>query len=437
MFRGPLIWISLAGLAVAAPAPPAATGRKAVELLLGAKYPEFIQLLSATAREKLTPEFLRTTVAGELKDFGAVQSIGEPIVAKSGTDDLLSYPVHFSKAAINVQLKVDSSGKVAGLYLRRPEDPLPQLWKRPLYSKPESFHERAVTVGQDQWKLPGTLTVPNGKGPFPAVVLVHGPGPNDRDESLFATKMFADLAEGFASHGIVVLRYDKRTKVYGQQMSALAFTLKEETIDDAVRALALLRAQPETDPKRVFILGHSLGGYAVPRIARLDGNKLAGAILLAANARRIEDVSIAQAEAMVAAKGGPSADEKLRIEAMKKDAAQVRALDAAGKHPGILLGLPAEYFLDLKRYDAVTEAKRLGLPMLILQGDRDFQVTMTDFNLWKSGLAGTKNITLHDYPTLNHLFLSGDGPSSPAEYQKGGNVSQTVIEDVAAWIKRI
>jgi dienelactone hydrolase len=432
------VWVGLAtflstAVFSAAQTPAAANGRKALDLLLAAKYPEFIQLLTPAAKEKLTTEFLRDHVASELKDFGGVQEIGQPISAKSGDTDLLSFPVKFTRAAINIQLSLDASGKVSGLYLRRPEDPLPTVWKRPAYSKPEAFHERQVTVGSDDWKLGGTLTVPVGKGPFPAVVLVHGPGPNDRDEAIFATKIFADIAEGLASRGIVVLRYDKRTRIYGPQMSPLPFTLKEETITDAVRALALVRTEPEADPKRVFVVSHSLGGYALPRIAKEDG-KLAGAVVLAGNARRIEDISIAQAEAMMAAKGGATPDEQKRLDAMKQEAAEVRNLDPKKEHPDVLMGLPVEYFLDLKGYDAVAEAKRLGIPMLFLQGDRDFQVTMVDFGLWKSGLAGAKNISFHDYPTLNHLFISGDGPSSPVEYQRGGNVAPAVIDDVSAWI---
>jgi fermentation-respiration switch protein FrsA (DUF1100 family) len=218
-------------------------------------------------------------------------------------------------------------------------------------------------------------------------------------------------------------------------MSTLAFTLKEELIEDADKAIALLRSQPEVDPKQIYALGHSLGGYALPRIAKQDG-KLAGVIELAGNARRIEDISIAQTETMLAAKGGATPEEQKRLDMMKSEAAMVKSLSADKPHPDVVLGLPAEYFLDLKGYDAPAEAKRLGIPMLFLQGDRDFQVTMVDFGLWKSGMAGASKVTFHDYATLNHLFISGDGPSSPAEYRKPGNVAAAVIDDIAGWIAK-
>jgi len=230
-----------------------------------------------------------------------------------------------------------------------------------------------------------------------------------------------------------VLRYDKRTAVYGEQMSGRAYTLREETIEDAVRALAVARMQPETDPRRVFVLGHSLGGYAVPRIAREDG-KIAGAVVLAGNARPIEDVSLAQIEFMLKAKGGASPDEQKRLELLKTETAKVKNLVPGKDNPPTLLGLPAAYFLDLKGYDPAVAARGLGIPMLFLQGERDFQVTMEDFSLWKTGLAGAKNITFHSYPALNDLFIAGEGPPSPVEYRKAANVAPVVIEDIAGWV---
>src|SRR5205085_1721112 len=148
------------------------------------------------------------------------------------------------------------------------------------------------------WKLGGTLTMPNGSGPFPGVVLVHGSGPNDRDETVGGTKMFKDVAEGLASRGIAVVRYDKRTKVYGPRVAALkTFTLHDEAVEDALKAAALLRTQSGIDAKRVFILGHSLGAYAAPRIGAEDP-QIAGLILMAGNARHIEDLVVEQVQTL-------------------------------------------------------------------------------------------------------------------------------------------
>jgi len=292
-----------------------------------------------------------------------------------------------------------------------------------------------VMVGENPWKLGGTLTVPIATGRFPAIVLVHGAGPNNRDESFFANKMFEDIAEGLSSRNIVVLRYEKRTRTYASEMSGTDYTLREETIEDAALAVALVRKQPEVDPERVYALGHSLGGYALPRIvseSKRQGAHLAGVVFMAANARHIEDVGLEQAE-FVLKDGGPP--EKLKqLEMLKRQVEMVRHLDTNVQYPSTLLGLPVVYFFDLKDYNAVAEATRLGLPMLFLQGERDFQVTMEDFKLWKTGLAGLPQASFSSYPTLNHLFISGEGPASPTEYRKAGNVAPAVIDEIARWL---
>jgi hypothetical protein len=267
--------------------------------------------------------------------------------------------------------------------------------------------------------------------------LVHGPGPNDRDETIYSNQVFRDLAEGLASRGIAVLRYDKRTKIYGEKMSDMDFTLQQETIEDAVRASALLRRQPEIDPAKIFVLGHSLGGYAIPRIAAQDakaGGKLAGLIFLAANARPIEDVAFAQNDYVAHLNGALSENDQKRLDSLKAEVEKVKRLQPGGSNPPVVLGLPVSYLLDLKGYDAPAEAKKIALPMLFVQGERDFQVTTVDLGLWKSALSTRDDVTFQSYPKLNYLFIAGQNRSTPTEYRTPGNVDSQVIGDIAAWV---
>ena len=172
--------------------------------------------------------------------------------------------------------------------------------------------------------------------------------------------------------------------------------------------------------------GHSLGGYIAPRIA-LDDGKLAGLILLAANARPLEDLIVEQAEYM-----GMKGTQLDNIKALSK---RIKALEPADADAPAIFNMPVTYLLDLKGYDAVATAKRANIPMLILQGERDYQVTMSDFALWKTGLAGQKNVVFRSFPALNHLFVPGEGKSTEAEYRKPGHAPAELVEEIAKFAK--
>src|SRR5271157_4067845 len=400
---------------------PAALARKALDLLLAADYPALSQMFTAEMKKGLPQEALGK-LGAQIKSWGAMENIGNPSPRQVGPNTIVEFPAKFAAQNIIFRFIVNRDGLVAGMFFLPGET----AWQRPAYSKPDSFREREVTVGDGQWKLPGTLTVPAGQGPFPGIVLVHGSGPNDRDETVGGTKVFKDLAEGLASRGVVVLRYEKRTRQYTSAMAGLAtFTVEQETEEDAVKAAALLRAQPEVNPKRVFVLGHSLGGYVAPRIAEQDG-KLAGLIVLAGNVRPMEDLVVDQAEYL-----GVSAD---NLKTAKAVAAKVKSLEPGDEDSPPVMGLPVAYWLDLKGYDPAAQSKKLAIPMLILQGERDFQATMKDFALWKAAVGGSKAVTMRSYPALNHLFVAGEGKSTEAEYRKPGHVAPEVIDDIAKFV---
>jgi dienelactone hydrolase len=390
-------------------------------------------MFSETMKKTVTLDFLGDRVSAELKEFGKPESVGDVILGTEGANNLVSFPVQFSNTSIHVQFTLDPAGRIAGMFFRPPNKALPFQWARPPYSKPETFHERELTIGSDMWKVQGTLTTPVSGGRVPGIVFVHGPGPNDRNESIFATRIFEDLAEGLAAHGYAVLRYDKRSRIHGEELSQTSYTLDDETVEDAVRALAVLRAQPEIDPNRVYLLGHSLGGYASPRIAARD-QKLAGLILLAGLARPVEDAAVEQTEYVTHLKGDPDTAEEARLNQLKAEVEKVKKLDPKGDNPPIVLGFPTAWWLNVKGYDPPADAKKLAIPMLVLQGERDFQVTMKDFALWKTALSSRGNVTFKSYPALNDLFISGEGKGSPAEYHNPGNVSPVVIDDIANWL---
>jgi hypothetical protein len=343
----------------------------------------------------------------------------------------------FERRLIDVKVVIDQAGRIAGMFFVPAQ---PAQYRSPGYANPRLFQERDIVVGAGEWKLPGTLSMPVGKGPFPAVILVHGSGSlaGDRDESIGPNKPFRDLAWGLASQGVCVLRYEKRTKQYAARFAAAieGLTVNEETIADALAAVSLLLQTEGIDRKKIFVLGHSLGGMLAPRMAAANAN-ISGLIILAAAARPLEDLMLAQTLYQAALAGELPPTERLKVEEIKRQVAAVKNLSPKSLPQGLILGAPASYWLDLRNYSPPAVAKTLKQPMLILQGERDCQVNpREDFGVWREALSGRKNATLKSYPTLNHLFMEVGEKSSGAEYQQAGNVADAVIADIAAWIKR-
>ena len=343
----------------------------------------------------------------------------------------------FEKANVDVTVVFDAVGKVAGLSLR-PTAPAAVEYTPPTYAKPDATVETALTVDAGGWPLPATLTLPTGSGPFPAVVLVHGSGPNDRDETVGANKPFKDLALGLASNGIGVLRYEKRTRVHTQRTAGITtFTVEDETVADALAAAALLRKAPGVIPSQVFVLGHSLGGMLAPRIGARDP-QIAGLIILAGATEPLEDAIVRQTRYLANLDGKIDAAEQKQLDSVAAMAKQVKALkpgDAPIATPPF--SAPVSYFLDLRSYAPPEVAKLLKQPLLILQGERDYQVTMNDFAAWQKALAGRTNVTLKSYPGLNHLFIEGTGPGNPQEYFTPSHISPAVITDISQWVIKL
>ena len=346
-------------------------------------------------------------------------------------------PLVFYNAA--QQIKVVRKGAESFAEAALASAPKAAEYRPPDYVARASFSEQQVTVGAvSEWALPATLTLPAGKGPFPAVVLVHGSGPNDRDETQGPNKPFQDLAWGLGSQGIAVLRYDKRTLVYRGKLGALPnITVKEETVDDALAAVALLRQTPGIDPKRIFVLGHSLGGMLVPRIGLADKSDVAGFVIFAGATRPLEDEWVRQFEYIYGLDSQITPKERAEIEDYKRQATRIKQLSAADvSRKELFLHVPPGYWLDLQGYFPPTAALKLKQPLLILQGERDYNVTMDAFRDWQRALAQRTDVSFKSYPKLDHLFLEGTGPATNADYVRPRNIPKYVVDDIAAWIKK-
>lgn len=434
------------------------------------KSAEVVKMFSPQMAKSFPVEAIKEVWPGLVSQLGAYLGQGNARVGEESDYKTVHIACYFEKGNVVCKVVFDKSGGVAGLWFLPASSSGAVEYSPPEYADTGAFTEVEVSVGQGEWQLPGVLTLPKGDGPFPAVVLVHGSGPNDKDETVGANKPFKDLAWGLASKGVAVLRYEKRTREHQTKMAQLtaSITVQQETVEDAVSAVLLLTSddllrsaglsEPKSriDPDRIFLLGHSLGGMLAPRIATALGtgggpgssgqagvsvpgggpgsSSLAGVIMMAGNARSLPDLVEEQLNYLASVDGSISADEASQIASAKAACDKIRSGQI--KENEVILGAGRAYWADLMDYDPVETAKTLDLPFLILQGERDYQVTMTDFGLWQDALGerDESNVTFKSYPALNHLFIAGTGKSLPAEYEVPGNVAKEVVDDIAAWI---
>jgi uncharacterized protein len=154
---------------------------------------------------------------------------------------------------------------------------------------------------------------------------------------------------------------------------------------------------------------------------------------MAGATRPLPRAIVEQAEYLAALAGATDEATKERLDAIKREAASAMGAKA-GDVGASFFGAPAPYWADLNTYDPSAAAARLTLPLLVLQGGRDYQVTAADLQGWKTALAGHPNVTIREFPSLNHLFIAGEGKSGPDEYLKPGHVDPAVIETLVAFI---
>ena len=362
---------------------------------------------------------------GEYKGYTTVESM------KKDSIDVVAVRCTFEKTKMDLQFSFAENKKIIGMFFVPPKNKA--AYVTPEYAQQNKYYETKIAVKTGTMTLPGAVCVPNNIKNPPVVILLAGSGPNDKDETIGPNKALKDLAIGLASNGIATYRYDKRTLVYGKDMKDV--DLNSEVIDDALTAITTIKNNPLFKDSKIFIAGHSLGAMCAPLIAS-KSKQVSGIILLAGNARPLEDVVLEQYN-YIFGLDSVDQDEKKEIDKLIAQSIIVKTPKAlkTAKAEDLPLNLESTYWQSLVKYNQVQVAKKVKQPILVLQGERDYQVTMTDFNLWKQALSEKSKNQFISYPSLNHLFMKGEGKATPAEYDKQGNVEFQVISDITTWVK--
>ena len=396
------------------------TGETFIKLLLQEKnYEKAYSYFDESVKSKISEEFLKTTEQQLENQLGKFNNI----IEINNENSTYFYYADFEKMKLDIKINLNEANKILGFFFV----PHREFNKKNLLGSD-------LNIQIDNIVLKGTILIPENNNLKKLVIFVHGSGPQDRDETIFENKPFKDISESLYQKGIASYRFDKKTLTNPESFNYKS-TIDDEVTNDIVNIISYFKENEEFKGYEIILLGHSLGANLMPRIAGKSA-QISKLILLAGNARSLEKLIAEQYEYLY--KQNPSPE---LLEASKKMKEQIAVLTSKSFNVNtpkeqLPFNLSGYYWKSLLDYDPLKEVKNIKIPMLILQGERDYQVTMEDFELWKSTLKNNKKTSLISYPKLNHLFMSGESASEPKEYMIKGNVDEKVIVDIFNFIEK-
>lgn len=385
-------------------------GQNFVETLLKEKnFEKAMTFLDASIKDKVTVDLLSKTSTQLDAQLGTYQNT----ISVTNRGDIFSYYTQFKNMALDFEIKFKED-KILGFFLKPHQE----------------VHTNDYKIKSGTIDLKGTLL--DAENSKVLVVFIHGSGPNDRDETIGPNKPFKDMADAFQKEGIASYRFDKRTRSNPETFSNEA-TFDDEVINDIVNIVAHFRSNEKYKNHKIILLGHSLGAYLMPRILSLV--KVDKAVMMAGNARDLDEVVLEQYVYLNSL--DPSKVNSEEVENVSKKVKFLRstAFDLKAANNQLPLGISAQYWQALLNYKPQAEIKKATIPLLVLNGERDYQVTMKEFSLWKKALKNTKAQFI-SYPKLNHLFIAGEGKPNPDEYNVKGEVDKKAVQDIVSFCKQ-
>lgn len=388
--------------------------------------------------DKINPEMIQEIwekIPNYVGEFKSYQNVRSEIMDSL---ELVLITCAFEKTKLDLKLVYNKPKKIVGIFFLPVKSNA--VYNVPEYYKVERLYETKIPLKTGVFEMPGILCVPNNIENPPVVIFIAGSGPNDKDETIGPNKVFKDIALGLASNGIASYRYDKRTLAQATKMSENQdkIGLNEEVFEDVLSAVKLVRNNSITKSSKIVIVGHSLGAMCAPYIAKKT-SEVSGIVMMAGPARPLEDIIFDQIKYLAELDSVIDESDKKEIAGMELQLQVVKddALLKKAKPNELPLNLPSFYWQSVKKYNHVKTAKSIKQPILILQGERDYQVTLSELAIWKTELESNTKNSFITYPKLNHLFIKGEGKCTPSEYQISGNVEEKVITNITKWIKNL
>ena len=400
--------------------------------LASEEYDVAVELFSPDVAGSVNAGLLESVWSDLVRQRGAFLTIEgtERTMVQSRTAVLIT--ARFAQGLQGVLVVFDDQARIVGFQFVPVAD---TTWRPPAYVDIDAIQTSEVNINAGRGcSLPAETSIPETAleepvtEPPPSVVFLGGSGPTDLDGSLGPNRSYRDLAYGLASRSTASLRFTKRSVVC--EVDSTSFTIDDEYTTDAIATVERARELPGFSSERTIVVGHSLGAKLAPRVAeRIDG--AAGVVMLAPPGRPLAELVLEQTRYLVNLDGTVTDDEQARLDAVTTAVERVRDLDIDDDET--VLGGGRAYWESLAAYDAFETARSLSVPILVAWGTRDYQVTATDIDRWEEELDEEADVQFQRYEGLNHLFMSGEGTGSPAEYQTLGHVAERVVADIDDW----
>ncbi|MBK9283780.1 MAG: alpha/beta fold hydrolase [Sphingobacteriaceae bacterium] len=375
------------------------------------------------------------TLAEFLKEKGEIKTIEKTVVDTQGCKMATSTIIKTNGGKFLWYHHYDQAQQIQKFYIDTFD-------KQPFYVAEKiekvNFIRKDVNIVTNAFiQLPGYLYLPSGAKKSPLVILVHGSGPHDRNGTMGKNKVYLEIALQLAQKGIACLIYDKRTYVYQFRdpfpMDSMDYYT--ETIEDAAAAFELMKKTEGVDSTSIYVAGHSLGGMCAPLIVK-ECKGIKGMILLSAPARGLLEVLPEQIEYITGLNQKNKEQNETVANAIKWQVKNALSPDLNLKSKTMLpFGARPKYWLLDRKYKVLDEAKGLTLPILLIQGGRDYNVTKKDFDLWVNAMSEKKNFKSVWLENLDHLYFDGVGMAKPDDAIRPQHVSKLVGNTIEGFIK--
>jgi len=363
--------------------------------------------------------------------FGELVKVHESVGELVDTLWVTRTKVDFEKKSWVLKIVFNKRANISGLFI----EPLKMPYQSPAYADESLFYEYKKTLADPNFPVDGLLSIPKKAKQIPVVIIVAGSGPNDKDLTIGSKRIYKDIAWGLASKGIAVFRFDKRTYTYGKELAQKAdLNIDDEYTKDVQLAVKLLQAQAEIDPNQIYVLGHSLGGHLLPYVAgKVKGVK--GFIGFGANYSGLPELMAYQADFL--SQDLPAKQQEAYQELKQKALYARDRFSPNSPNDSLPDGLTTKYLLSLNRAAPKNHLKTLSKkPFLFIQGEKDYQVPTSELTKWQAAIYPMKNakVSFISLENINHIGAEELGKMSPVSYEKPGNVSPLLINEIAKFV---